>query len=150
MLICGWSESGETMRAAGLKPIDTVLETNAVLIKSTHHSNPKLVNLIASRIRGFIGNLSRLFHHPSADSVFSTTAAQEYVYCSYNVPKDLLGHITRIAPGKRAPTVTALEEEGWVAVNSMVERKNIADVMDALAEGGATDILVFNIWNTRA
>ena len=49
------AESGETMKAAGLKPIDTVVESTAVLIKSKHPSNQKLVDLIASRIGGVIG-----------------------------------------------------------------------------------------------
>ena len=43
------------MKAAGLRPIDTVLESTAVLIKSKHPSNQKLVDLIASRISGVIG-----------------------------------------------------------------------------------------------
>ena len=47
-------ESGETMRAAGLKAIDTVVESKAVLIKSKTPKNPKLVDLIASRINGVI------------------------------------------------------------------------------------------------
>lgn len=42
------------MRAAGLKAISTVLESTAVLIKNKNPSNQKLINLIASRIRGVI------------------------------------------------------------------------------------------------
>ena len=48
-------ESGETMKAAGLKAIDTVVESTAVLIKSKHPSNPTLVDLITERIKGVIG-----------------------------------------------------------------------------------------------
>lgn len=51
-------ESGDTMKAAGLKALDTVVESRAVLIKSKHPSNPKLVDMVASRIRGVIGNAS--------------------------------------------------------------------------------------------
>jgi len=47
-------ESGETMKAAGLKDIDTVVLSTAVLIKSKKPSNQELVDLIASRIRGVI------------------------------------------------------------------------------------------------
>ena len=42
------------MKAAGLKAIDTVVESTAILIKSKHPSNLKLVNMIASRIKGVI------------------------------------------------------------------------------------------------
>jgi ATP phosphoribosyltransferase len=41
------------MKAAGLKAIDTVIESTAVLVKSRNTKN-KLVDLIASRIRGVI------------------------------------------------------------------------------------------------
>ncbi|GAT20438.1 DNA mismatch repair protein Msh3 [Aspergillus luchuensis] len=122
-------ESGETMKAAGLKAIDTVIETISVLVKSKKTQNP-LVDLIASRIRGVI-------------------TAQKYVLCQYNIPRGELATASKITPGKRAPTVTALEEDGWVAVSSMVEKKKIATVMDDLTKVGATDILVLNIANSR-
>lgn len=124
-------ESGETMRAAGLHAIDTVLESTAVLIKSRTVSNPKLVELIAARINGVI-------------------AAQKYVLCQYNILSKLLPQATKITPGKRAPTITSLVETDWVAVSSMVEKKNIATVMDELTLVGATDILVLDIANSRA
>ncbi|KAI1415902.1 ATP phosphoribosyltransferase [Hypoxylon sp. FL1857] len=124
-------ESGETMKAAGLKPIDTVIETTAILIKSRKPSNPELVELIAARIRGVI-------------------TAQKYVLCQYNVERSGLVAATKIAPGKRAPTVTSLEEDGWVAVSVMVEKKKIAPIMDELSKVGATDILVLDIANTRS
>lgn len=124
-------ESGETMKAAGLKAIDTVVESSAILIKSKNPSNPELVDLIASRIRGVI-------------------AAQRYVLCQYNIQRSSLPEATKISPGKRAPTVTTLDEEGWVAVSIMVEKKKIAVVMDELTKIGATDIFVLNIANTRS
>ncbi|KAH6724842.1 ATP phosphoribosyltransferase [Leptodontidium sp. MPI-SDFR-AT-0119] len=123
-------ESGETMKAAGLKAIDTVVSSTAILVKSKNPSNPQLVDLIASRIRGVI-------------------TAQKYVLCQYNVQRINLVAATKITPGRRAPTINALEEEGWVAVSSMVEKKRIATVMDDLTEIGAVDILVLDIANTR-
>jgi ATP phosphoribosyltransferase len=47
-------ESGETMRAAGLKAISTVVDSTAILIKSRQPSDTKLVDLIAARIKGVI------------------------------------------------------------------------------------------------
>ncbi|KIW72304.1 ATP phosphoribosyltransferase [Phialophora macrospora] len=123
-------ESGETMRAAGLKAIETVIASTAVLIKSKSVSNEQLVNKIAARIRGVI-------------------TAQKYILCQYNVPRTKLGAASKITPGKRAPTVTALEEPDWVAVSSMVEKSKIATVMDELTGVGATDILVLDIANSR-
>jgi len=119
------------MRAAGLKPIDTVVDTSAILIKSRKPRNTDLVELLASRIRGVI-------------------TAQKYVLCQYNVERTVLASAVKIAPGKRAPTVTSLESEGWVAVSVMVEKKKLAPIMDELTKIGATDILVLAIANTRS
>lgn len=127
-------ESGETMKAAGLKPIDTVVESESILIKSKSPSNPELVDLIAARISGVI-------------------TAQKYVLCQYNIERSLLPQASKITPGKRAPTVTSLDkvdDTDWVAVSVMVEKKGLAPVMDELVKLGATDILVLDIHNTRA
>ena len=59
-------ESGETMKAAGLKAIDTVVESTAVLIKSKHPSNPTLVDLITERIKGVIGTMPSTLSFPLA------------------------------------------------------------------------------------
>lgn len=133
--IAGWilticTESGETMRACGLHAIDTVLDTSAVLIQSKRPSNPELVKLIAARIKGVI-------------------TAQRYVLCAYNISRDKLDQVHRITPGKRAPTVTSLDEEGWVAIQVMVERARIATAMDELSAAGAEDILVTKLENSR-
>ena len=128
------------MKAAGLKAIDTVMETQAVLISSTtsgtrspnmsYGGGGNLQTLITNRIRGVI-------------------AAQKYVLLNYNIPRSMLSEVVKITPGKRAPTVSPLEGEDWVAVSSMVERKNAAHVMDQLENKGASDILMFNIINSR-
>jgi ATP phosphoribosyltransferase len=126
-------ESGDTMRAAGLRAITTVLETEAVLIRSTTPKHPHLtplIDLITKRIAGVI-------------------AANKYVVCQFNISRDKLAAASRIAPGRKAPTVSPLEEEGWVAVSSMIEKKNCANTMDDLVNIGAQDVLIFNLDNCR-
>jgi ATP phosphoribosyltransferase len=71
------------------------------------------------------------------------------VLCQYNISRDNLSEGCRITPGKTAPTITALEAPNWVAVSSMVHKKDIANVMDELQAKGATDILTLDIANTR-
>ena len=139
-------ESGETMRVAGLKPISTVMDSTAVLIKSKHASNPALVGLIAARIQGVISELSVLHVY---SFLTSDSDAQKYVLCTYNIERPKLEAACKITPGKRAPTINALEEAGWVAVQTMVEKKKIAVVMDELTGVGACDILVIKIDNSR-
>ena len=125
-------ESGETMRAAGLRPIDTLLTTSAYLIGSKNPSpaDKETMNIIISRISGVL-------------------AAAKYVLCTYNAPRSSLPELLTITPGEEAPTITALEEEGWVSVSSMVERSRIAEVMDTLTSLGAEDIIVFQMSNCR-
>jgi ATP phosphoribosyltransferase-like protein len=135
------------MKAAGLKAIDTVVQSTAVLIKSKNTKN-ELVELIANRIRGVIGTSSILIFCKPITNIL--VDAQKYVLCQYNIPRAQLAAATKITPGKRAPTVTALEEADWVAVSSMVQKKKIATVMDELTTVGATDILVLKIENTRS
>lgn len=121
------------MRAAGLHAIATLLDTEAVLIRSSTPKHPHLAPLIeriTKRIAGVI-------------------AAEKYVICQYNISRDKLSAAIQITPGRRAPTVSPLEEENWVAVSSMVEKKNSATVMDELTAIGAEDILVFNLDNCR-
>ncbi|KAG6811995.1 hypothetical protein H0H92_004960 [Tricholoma furcatifolium] len=126
-------ESGDTMRAAGLYPIATLLTTEAVLIKSNTIKRPELVPLIdkiARRIQGVI-------------------AADKYVVCQYNIPKDKLAQATAITPGRRAPTISPIEEENWLAVSAMIEKSKSASIMDDLVNAGAEDILIFNLNNCR-
>lgn len=125
-------ESGETMRAAGLKATDTILDTSAHLIgsKSSQALHPELADTIVKRIEGVL-------------------AASKYVLCTYNAPRDSLKDLLQVTPGRQAATVSPLEIDGWVAVSSMVESKKIAEVMDQLTAKGAIDILVFQLSNCR-
>ncbi|KAG1506498.1 hypothetical protein G6F53_009649 [Rhizopus delemar] len=124
-------ESGETMRAAGLHDIHTLLNTQSVLMsnKNSHHQD--LIDKITSRIRGVI-------------------AANKYVLCTYNVERVNLPRAVQITPGRQAPTVSSLDShEGWVAVSAMIEKKRKGEIMDLLTEVGATDIMVVAFTNCR-
>lgn len=128
-------ESGETMKAAGLVAIETVLETSAHLIAAKNPKYPELVTKIQQRFEGLL-------------------AAKKYVLCNYNAPRSILSKVLEITPGRRAATVSKLEikEEGaeeWVAISCMVEKKMMGNIMDDLKKAGASDILVFEINNCR-
>ena len=126
-------ESGDTMRAAGLHAIETIINTEAVLIKSSTPKHPHLtsiIELITSRIAGVI-------------------ASSKFAMCQYNIPREKLAEATTITPGRRAPTISPLEEDGWVAVSSLVERTKVATVMDNLVKLGAEDVLILKLDNCR-
>lgn len=116
------------MRAAGLHPIHTLLTSEAVLIHSSRPAkeHAALIKKVTARIAGVI-------------------AANKYVMCNYNVPRKCLNDALAITPGRRAATVSPLDDPEWVAVWSMVEKSQQADIMDRLGECGATDILILGI-----
>ncbi|KAG8738206.1 ATP phosphoribosyltransferase (ATP-PRTase) (ATP-PRT) [Ceratobasidium sp. 414] len=126
-------ESGETMRAAGLHAISTLMSSEAVLIASATLKHPDLQTLLqrlTSRIAGFI-------------------ASQKYILCQYNIHRSKVDEATKITPGRRAATVSPLDDGEWVAVSSMVERARVADVMDQLVAVGAEDVLIIKLNNCR-
>lgn len=121
------------MRAAGLHAIGKLLTSEAVLIKSATPKHPhltELINLITARIAGVI-------------------ASRKYVLCQYNVTRGLLSRCTSITPGRRAATISPLDDHDWVAVSSMVEASRAAVVMDELNSVGAKDILILKLDNCR-
>lgn len=123
-------ESGETMKAAGLHAIATVCETSARLIVSKNPSHKDIVDLIINRFEGVL-------------------AAQKYVLCNYNAPKEALADLLKITPGRRAATVSPLEDPNWNAVSSMIPKADMGSILDKLKAQGASDILVFGISNCR-
>ncbi|KAI9159545.1 ATP phosphoribosyltransferase (ATP-PRTase) (ATP-PRT) [Blastocladiella emersonii ATCC 22665] len=123
-------ESGETMRAAGLTRIHTLVKSQAVLVANKRRAHADVAAKIVSRIRGVI-------------------LAGRYVYCNYNVARANLATAFKITPGRKAPTVAPLDNGDWCAVSVMVAKKDVAEILDQLEAIGATDILVFNISNCR-
>lgn len=69
--------------------------------------------------------------------------------CQYNIPRNILANAMAITPGRRAPTVSPLDNEEWVGVSSMVEKRSIAVVMDKLVDAGAEDVLIIKLDNCR-
>jgi ATP phosphoribosyltransferase len=107
-----------------------VLETEAILIGNPHAQHKDLVELIKRRLEGYI-------------------TATKYVLMIYNVSNEHLSSAIAITPGKRSPTVTALDDGKCKSVSALVSRKDQNKVMDQLHDVGATDILVLELANSR-
>lgn len=121
------------MRACGLGAISTLISSQAVLIRPRiphARSNTSLITLVTARLRGVI-------------------AASRYVLCNYNIERKGLEAAIAITPGRRAATVSPLEDEGWNAVSAMVLKAEVASIMDKLETAGASDILIIGIDNCR-
>lgn len=126
-------ETGTTMKAAGLEMVSTIMETQTVLISNPQTDAPDLVEKIHKRILGYI-------------------VAKRYNLITYNISRSLLDEAKKITPGRKAPTISALESSNgdMVAVSSMVLENETANIMDRLVEVGATDIFLMDIVNCRA
>ncbi|KAJ1551127.1 ATP phosphoribosyltransferase (ATP-PRTase) (ATP-PRT) [Cladochytrium tenue] len=126
-------ESGDTMHAAKLREVHVLMTTEAVLLCNRARRagrNAALVDRIFRRLDGVV-------------------TAQRYVLCTYNVTRVGLAAAVHITPGKKAPTISPLQHDGWVAVSCMVPRADVVDIMDRLEEIGAQDILITEIKNAR-
>lgn len=120
-------ETGSSLRAAGLETTgEPILRSQAVLVRGQHPLSDErehAIEVLTHRLRGVL-------------------IAREWVLIDYNCPIDMLGRARAITPGMESPTVSPLEEPGWVAVRAMVRRAQAQPVMDQLWQVGARAILV--------
>eukprot|EP01134_Creolimax_fragrantissima_P002888 CFRG2888T1 len=123
-------ETGETMRAAGLEVVSSIMSTQTVLIGNKHTTHQDLIAKLTKRIEGVV------------------TAAQ-YVVMEYNIHSTHLSEACKITPGMTSPTVQMLEDKNWYAVKSMVKKSNVNETIDHLDSVGATNIMVLQIQNCR-
>jgi ATP phosphoribosyltransferase len=110
--------------------VHDILETQAILIANQHSVHTDMIDLLRRRLEGYI-------------------TATQYVMVVYNVHNTLLSHAIAITPGKRSPTITALDDGESKSVSALVKSSEVSDTMDALHAIGATDILVVGLLNTR-
>ena len=63
-------------------------------------------------------------------------------YLLLNIPKSSLEEAVKILPAMRSPTVIPLAQEGWCSLQTVVDEKQLWDVIEKLKSIGAEDILV--------
>ena len=75
--------------------------------------------------------------------------AQNYLMLDYDCPKSVLDKAVTITPGIESPTVAPLADADWVAVRSLVPRKEVNQIMDDLVVIGAKAILASDLRSCR-
>ncbi len=126
--ICDLVSSGSTLFTNGLEEVETVMESEAVLV-SLPAADGMLHPLIASllfRIRAVI-------------------AARDNKYILLNAPNRRLAAIQKLLPGIKSPTVMPLAETGWSSVHSVINENDYWEIVERLTEAGAEGILVISI-----
>jgi ATP phosphoribosyltransferase len=119
--------SGSTLRMNGLRPIATLLASEAVLIgRAPSLDADQRVSTLVDMLR-------------------SVLDARGREYMMMNAPADALDRIRSLIPGLSGPTVMPLADPSQIAVHSVVERSQLWRLVPALKEAGARDILVVPI-----
>ena len=120
--------SGSTLISNGLKEVEVVMQSEAVIIGSPHLDPGK---------RAILSDLLFRFK--------SVLAARDNKYILLNAPNDKLEEICGILPGMKSPTVMPLAQTGWSSVHSVLSEKEFWSSIDQLREAGAEGILVIPI-----
>ncbi|WP_055591270.1 ATP phosphoribosyltransferase [Streptacidiphilus griseoplanus] len=124
-------ETGTTLRNAGLEIFgEPILESDAVVIRPRGAGEDPRVEQFLRRLQGVL-------------------VARRYVIMDYDIRAERVSEAVALTPGLESPTVSPLHSEGWVAVRSMVLRKDAQRIMDDLWAIGGRAILVTNIHACR-
>jgi len=126
--ICDLVSSGSTLFSNNLQEIETVMNSEAVLIARE--------NLDAD-LQAILDKL--LFRIKAVNS------AKQNKYILLNAPNDKLEKIIELLPGMRSPSVLPLAESGWSSVHSVIEESDFWEVVESLKNAGAEGILVLSI-----
>jgi ATP phosphoribosyltransferase len=121
-------QSGETLRQNGLRPIATVLESEAVLA-----------------MRPQLDPDQRRVADELATVVRSVIAARGRRYLMLNAPDEALDTVVELLPGLDSPTVLPLARPGWHSVHAVVEQRQVVELLAPLRAAGARSLLVLPI-----
>ena len=126
--ICDLVSSGSTLLGNGLKEVEVVLRSEAVMISNQ--------NLEPEKQQIFEKLLFR---------IKAVRKAEHSKYIVLNTPNEKIETISRILPGMKSPTVVPLAQKGWSALHSVLSEDEFWGVIDELKQAGAQGILVVPI-----
>ncbi len=126
--VCDLVSSGSTLFTNGLKETQTVMKSEAVLIKR---------NDLEADLQKILDKL--LFRIKAGKS------AKQNKYILLNAPNKNLEKIVAMLPGMRSPSVLPLAETGWSSVHSVIDENDFWDVVEKLKGEGAEGILVLSV-----
>lgn len=126
--ICDIVSSGNTLFMNGLRELEVILKSEAVLVKAPGLSAEKedILQKLLFRMEAVL-------------------ASKNSKYILLNAPNTAIPEITRILPGMKSPTILPLAEEGWSSLHSVISEDQFWENIDALKQAGAEGILVVPI-----
>jgi ATP phosphoribosyltransferase len=122
--------TGSTLLLNDLRPITTILESQAVLVanKESYADPEKKVNIDRLVMR-----------------VNAVLAARRYKYVMMNAREEDLPAIRAVVPGLKSPTIVPLADPGWVAIHTAIEEEAFWESIERLRAAGASEILVSSL-----
>ena len=126
--ICDLVSSGSTLFTNGLKEVEVILKSEAVLVanKNLSAENKTILDKLLLRIN-------------------AVKTAKNNKYILLNAPNYQLENIFSLLPGMKSPTVVPLAEEGWSSVQSVVNENDFWEVIEKLKQYEAEGIIVMPI-----
>ena len=126
--ICDIVSSGSTLISNGLREVERVFKSEAVLIASPNLSEEKADILAQLLFR-----------------IKSVQKAQKAKYILLNAPNHAIETIKSLLPGMKSPSILPLADEGWSSVHSVVNEDDFWEIIEKLKDAGAQGILVVPI-----
>lgn len=120
--------TGGTLRSNGLKEVEVVMQSEAVMIanKNLSEEQSRLLEELLFRI----------------DTVFN---GRKKTYVMLNVHKNLKEKVINMLPGVTAPTVMNLDKEDWRAIHAVMNEDDFWNIVSDLKRVGAEGILAMPI-----
>lgn len=120
--------SGGTLVVNGLKEVERVFESEAVLIsgKDLDPQKMMIVNQLVSRFE-------------------AVERSRGMKYLLINLPQSKVEEAARITPGLRSPTILPLAQSGWCSMHVVVEERDLWAKLESLKQLGAEGILVLSL-----
>ncbi|MCB0492204.1 MAG: ATP phosphoribosyltransferase [Cyclobacteriaceae bacterium] len=126
--ICDIVSTGSTLLSNGLKEVETVMQSEAVMIAGPDLSDEKqeILDQLLFRLE-------------------AVNSAKNNKYILLNCPDEAIEKITSVIPGMKSPTVMPLSRKGWSSLHSVVNENAFWEKIDQLKSFGAEGILVIPI-----
>lgn len=126
--ICDIVSTGSTLLSNGLKEVEVVMKSEAVIIATPEleASKKAILNKLLFRIE-------------------AVQKAKNSKYILLNCPNDSIDKITSVIPGMKSPTIIPLARKGWSSLHSVVDENDFWERIDQLRGFGAEGILVVPI-----
>jgi len=120
--------TGSTLMMNGLKEVEVLARSEAVLIKnaSLDAETANILDQLIFRIE-------------------SVLSAKSHKYIMLNAPLDCVEQISALLPGIKSPTIVPLVENGWCSIHSVIAEDEFWEIIDSLRIIGAKGILVLPI-----